>query len=237
MTLLDEVIEAHGGADRWAQLERFTVHASMDGSLFTRKGMPGTMKDLVLSGSTREQRLCITGFTAPEKRCIYRTDHVAIESLDGVILRTRDDPKSAFAGHTDETPWDDLHLGYFCGYATWNYLVAPFLFTRPGFQTEEVGPWQQDGETWRRLKVTFPSDIATHCPEQTFFFDEKGLQRRMDYKTVDTGNAHIVHYSWAHQSFCGIVIPTLRRAMRIGDDGTVISPAAVNVEIFDAMFE
>jgi hypothetical protein len=238
MTLLDEVIEAHGGADRWAQLERFTVHASMDGALFTHKGVPGTMKDMVLTGSTRDQQLSITGFTAPEKRCIYRSDHVAIESLDGVTLQTRDDPRSAFDGHAHQTQWDELHLACFCGYTHWNYLMAPFLFARPGFQTEELGPWQQDGETWRRLKVVFPSDIVTHCPEQTFYYDDKGLQRRMDYQSIDAGGTHIVHFSWAHQSFSGIVLPTLRRELMIGNNGIVIAhPAAVNIEVFDALFE
>jgi hypothetical protein len=32
----------------------------------------------------------------------------------------------------------------------------------PGVKSEELEPWQEAGETWRRLKVRLPTDIATH---------------------------------------------------------------------------
>jgi hypothetical protein len=238
MMLLDEVIAAHGGLDRWLQLQRFTIHTSVDGALFTHKGRAGALKDVVISGHTRDQHLCITGFPAANKRGVYRPDRVAIETLDGATLEVRDNPRSGFADHTDQTPWDDLHLTHFCGYAAWTGLTAPFLFVRPGFQTEELGPWQEDGETWRRLKVVFPPDIVTHSQEQIFFFDQNGLQRRMDFRATDIDGAHIAHYSWAHQAFSGIVLATLRRAVRVRDERTPISkPAYINIEIFDALFE
>src|SRR3546814_3099699 len=82
-------------------------------------------------------------------------------------------------GMAREYPWDLLHLAYFCGYAGWNYLTTPFLFTYPGFETEEIEPWEEEGEIWRRLKVRFSPDIPTHCPEQIFHFDAKGLLRRL----------------------------------------------------------
>jgi len=44
----------------------------------------------------------------------------------------------------------------------WNYLTEPFVFTYPGVETREIEPWREDGETWRRLTVTFPETIANH---------------------------------------------------------------------------
>jgi hypothetical protein len=58
------------------------------------------------------------------------------------------------------------------------------MLARPGFQLCEGEPWRERGETWHRLEATFPPDIPTHCPRQTFYFDERGLLRRLDY-TVD----------------------------------------------------
>jgi hypothetical protein len=69
---------------------------------------------------------------------------VTVESLDGQVLAARDDPRAAFAGHTDSTAWDDLHLAYFVGYANWNYLTSPFLLAGEGFASEELAPWQED---------------------------------------------------------------------------------------------
>jgi hypothetical protein len=238
VTLLDEVIEKHGGIDRWAQTQRFTVHASIDGAVLARKGKARTLKDVVLTGQTDEQHLCITGFTAPNKRAVYQPDRVAVETLDGVTLEERIDPRAAFQGHTDVTPWDDLHLAYVCGYASWCHLTTPFLFTRPGFRTEELGPWQEAGETWQRLRVVFPPDIVALAAEQVCYFDELGLLRRIDYDMIDAGGVRLAHYAQAHQSFSGIVLPTLRRAIRLGSDGNASAhPVWIDIEIFDAIFE
>jgi hypothetical protein len=238
MTLLTEVIDSHGGANLWRQFRRFSAHMSVDGALLARKGKAGTLKDVVVDGSTRDQFLRFTGFTAPDRRAVYRPDRVTVESLDGQVLAARDDPRAAFAGHTDSTAWDDLHLAYFVGYANWNYLTSPFLLAGEGFASEELAPWQEDREMWRRLKVTFPSHIATHSPEQTFYFDQQGLQRRVDYRAIAAGGAKIAHYTWAHEEFSGIVVPTRRSALRLAADGRVITdPPSVTIEVLDVAFE
>jgi len=41
-------------------------------------------------------------------------------------------------------------------------LTTPFLYTYDGFITEEISPIQVNGETWRRLKVTFPESVKSH---------------------------------------------------------------------------
>jgi hypothetical protein len=48
----------------------------------------------------------------------------------------------------------------------------------------------------------------------------------------------LADYSWAHQAFSGIVVPTLRRSLPLGANGTVIAkPSLIDMEIFDAAFE
>src|SRR3546814_15779584 len=110
---------------------------------------------------------------------VYNGDaEVSVETGAGRVLERRPSPRAVFDGMAREYPWDLLHLAYFCGYAGWNYLTTPFLFTYPGFETEEIEPWEEEGEIWRRLKVRFSPDIPTHCPEQIFHFDAKGLLRQ-----------------------------------------------------------
>jgi hypothetical protein len=38
----------------------------------------------------------------------------------------------------------------------WTYLTQPFLYAYPGFEVEEIEPWEEHGELLRRLKVRFP---------------------------------------------------------------------------------
>ena len=76
----------------------------------------------------------------------------------------------------------------------WTYLTTPFLYTYPGFVTEEISPWEENGEIWRRLKVTFPDNIASHTREQISFFGPDGLLRRHDYTVDILGGATGVNY-------------------------------------------
>jgi hypothetical protein len=239
MTLLEDALGASGGMDRWHQLKRFTVHMSIEGALLARKGKAGLLKDVVAEGCIHTQSVRLTGFTAPGKRCVYRPDQVTIEELNGDLLQVRSNPRAAFLGHTDGTPWDDLHLAYFCGFSIWNYLTTPFLLAHPDIKIEEIPSRTEGGEAWRRLRAVFPAPIATHSPEQIFSFDREGLQRRVDFRpAAEMENAQIAHYFSAHQEFSGIVVPTLYRSLRLGPDGAVITkPASVNIEIFDASFE
>ena len=115
-------------------------------------------------------------------------------------------PRASFEGH--DTTWSDLQLAYFAGYAMWTYLSIPFLLARPGVESEEVEPWQESDETWRRLKVLFPADIATHSKEQTLYFDRQGLLRRHDYNVEIDGTSGAAHYVYDNKEFSGIVFPT-----------------------------
>ena len=85
-------------------------------------------------------------------------EHVAIRTLDGETVEERATPRGTFPLPFDDftTPWDAIQVAYFASAATWNYLTAPFVFASPGVRAREIEPWQEDGETWRRLAVTFP---------------------------------------------------------------------------------
>jgi hypothetical protein len=115
----------------------------------------------------------------------------------------------------------------------WSYLTSPFSFAAPGFEAEELAPWQERGETWRRLKVTFPDHIASHSKEQTFYFDADGLIRRHDYVSEVLGSSSpAAHYSSEHREFDGIKVPTRRRVYLIGADGSVMEePLIVSIDL------
>jgi hypothetical protein len=53
--------------------------------------------------------------------------------------------------------------------------VEQFVAAQPGFATHELEPWTESGESWRRLQITFPDHIHTHCNEQILYIDNSGL--------------------------------------------------------------
>jgi hypothetical protein len=224
--LRDLVLDAHG-AGQWKRFRSIEGDMSIVGGLWARKGWPDALKSVRVTADIAEQQLSYQPFTAEGLRSFYRPDEVAIDAFDGKRIKQRSNPRQAFAGHTPATPWDDLHLAYFSGYAMWNYLNTPFMFALPGFAAEEIEPWVEGHETWRRLKVTFPESIATHSPEQVFYVNGSGLIARLDYSANVVGGIPTVHYTSDYRDFDGIKIPTKRRAYRRNADGTPIQDGIV----------
>jgi hypothetical protein len=214
--LLDLALAAHGGWDRWQHISKLRASASVGGGLWAVKGKDGVLDNLVVEVDCHRQHAV---FISSERRSIYTPSRTAIETIDGKIVESRDNPRAAFKVHVVETKWDNLHLVYFSGYAMWTYLTSPFLLKLPNVRTEEIEPWDEQGQVWRRLKATFPPEIATHSTEQVFYFNKEGLLRRQDYYVDVLGGAPSANYASEHKDFSGLVIPTRRRVYRCRPDG------------------
>jgi hypothetical protein len=42
-----------------------------------------------------------------------------------MLITGRRDPADAFVRTTRSSPWDEFHVSYFAGGASWNYFVVP----------------------------------------------------------------------------------------------------------------
>jgi hypothetical protein len=209
--LLNTAVAAHGGLDLWNQVKSITVNASITGAVWFVKNQGDALKDVRFEVDTTRELLTMD-FVGQDKRLVFEPDRVEMQRSDGALIDEREEPEKAFDGHQLETPWDDLHLAYFVGEALWTYLNTPFLYTWPGFVTEEIAPIDVDGETWRRLKVTFPDHIKSHTREQISCFGPDGLLRRHDFTIDVNAGAPAKLYATDYRDVDGIVIPTTRRA-------------------------
>jgi hypothetical protein len=235
--LRDLVIDAHGGIERWKKVKTIEGDMSITGGLWARKGWPDVLKNVHVTAAAGHQWISYRPFISQGMRSSCTPDHTVLETLDGKPVKDRRNPRAAFDGHTVETPWDDLHLAYFSGYAMWNYLNTPFILALPGFRTEEIEPSGENGENRRRLKVAFPDHIATHCTEQIFHINGEGLICRVDYSAPVAGGAPTAHYLSEHRDFSGIKAATKRRALRRKADGTSIpDPVFVAIDIAGLSF-
>lgn len=234
--LLTHVIDSHGGLDRWSQVTTLTVDLAVGGPFWGLKGWPDALVKETLRLDTRREHIELTPFLAPDRTSVVDTapDRVTINAADGSVVEHRDQPRGSMVGVDPNRPWDAAQLAYFISYAMWNYLTEPFLFTYPGVSAHEIEPWQENGETWRRLAVTFPKTIATHNPDQVFYYDARGMQRRMDYAPEVNGNALVAHYTNEPRTFGAITFPTRRRIYRRNPDQTADqSLATITLDIHD----
>jgi hypothetical protein len=184
----------------------------------------------------RNERL-ITHFNGQGMRTLFQPTRIIMETEGGRFVVSRDDPRSAFRGHTRETRWDDLHVAYFSSHALWNYLSIPFVYTYPGFVTEELAPWQENGEECRTLKVIVPNSIASHSPEQAVYFGPDGLLRRHEYTVDAMGCAAGLNYATEYRHVDRIVVPTTRRAYAAdANERKIPDPVLAAIDIRDRSF-
>jgi hypothetical protein len=229
--LLGLAVAAHGGLDRWNQVNSIAADASITGALWHVKGKGDALKDVRLEVNTKRE-LLTTDFVGQDKRSVFEPLRVVVQRRDGSPIDARDEPERSFDGHQLETPWDDVHLAYFTGEALWTYLNLPFLYTWPGFVTEEIAPIEVEGETWRRLKVAFPEHIKSHTREQITCFGRDGLVRRHDFTIDILGGATGMLYAADYRDVDGIIIPATRRGYAWqGDYQCISEPLLVAIDL------
>ena len=235
--LLGLALRSHGGLERWAQFSRFTASASITGDIWRMTGVAGLRDDVVLEGEIRDQRMIITPYPKSGQYSTWEPLRQTIETARGVVLHERLHPAASFIGQVRQTPWDDFHAAYFASEANWNYFVAPFIFARGDFLAEEIGPWREHGEEWRRLLVTYPEGIVAHCRQQTYYFDDGGLLRRLDYSVDILGGGPAVHYPSEYREFDGIMVPTRRMVYVRNPDGSPqLDSVSIAIEVGDVSF-
>jgi len=235
--LLELAVMAHGGLKRWNELSTVEVSMNVGGVLWQAKGVPGFAAISHITARLHEQVYSVQPFLKADQKTHFENGRIAIENLNGKLIRAWDSPREHFAGHMLETQWEDLHLAYFNAYATWTYLTLPFVLATKGFEVEEVQGRIENGEAWRALKAQFPPNLAYHSREQIFYFGPDGLLRRLDYDVDVSKGARGAHYVYDHKEFDGIVVPT-RRLVWAPDanNDPVKEPLVVSVEITKVKF-
>jgi len=229
--LLSLAVKAHGGMDRWNKVKAIKVAAAITGGIWFVKGKGDFLKNVVLTAETRKERLTVD-FPGQDKRAIFEPNRIVVETVKGTLIEARDNPIKSFEGQVRETPWDDIHVIYFVGEALWTYLNTPFLYTHDGFATEEIPSIKVDGETWRRLKVTFPDYVKSHTRQQISCFGPDGLLRRHDYTVDILGGATGLNYASEYRNVDGIKVPTKRRVYAYeGDYKPVMEPLLVAIDM------
>jgi hypothetical protein len=240
--LLHEVLDAHGGLERWRKAK--TIHARVrTGGLLVRTRVPGNrFADYRITVHVQEPLTVFDPFPRDGQRGVFERRAARIESRGGEVISLRANARAAFFGRSGlrrNIRWDPLDSVYFAGYAMWNYLTTPYLLTREDVEVSEGETWQEGGETWRRLNASFPPDIDTHSPRQTFYFDAGGRLRRHDYVAEVVG-------PWARAALhCadpvqagGLVFPTRRRVHPIGRGNRSLPfPTLVSMQLTDMRVE
>src|SRR6516162_11407790 len=99
-SLLDEVLDAHGGLEPWRTAAR--VHARVrTGGLLIRTRVPGNrFADYRITVHVREPRTVFDPYPREGLRGVFERGSARIESHDGEVIRSRASARAAFFGRS-----------------------------------------------------------------------------------------------------------------------------------------
>ena len=236
--LTDTAIEAHGGMDRFSHFSFLTAKLHQGGVLWGLKGKPTVLEDCHVEVDLKREWVSHRPFYPTQNKSVFTPDRVTIETPTGVVVEELLQPRKSFEGFEMETPWSDPQVAYFAGYTMWTYLTSPFILKQPGVVSTEIDPWNENGETWRRLRVTFPEAIATHSTVQTFYFNADGILVRHDYEVDIQGRNSAARYLLEPVKVEGITLPSKMRIYPRKPDNTPLpEPLIVSVDLSEFRFE
>lgn len=84
--LLEEVLEAHGGFDRWQRFSRVEADAVTGGGLFPLKGLMPDPSTRRMTVWLKEERASVAPFGAADQRTSFTPERLSIEKLDGAVV-------------------------------------------------------------------------------------------------------------------------------------------------------
>jgi hypothetical protein len=220
--LLEEVIAAHGGADRWRRAEAIEGAFSSGGLAFASRLQPFALRGLRVSVAPHRRVLGLTDYCKPGWQGIWTPDKVEIRDTGDRTVASRSSPRASLMRASRKLFWDKLDLLYFAGYALWNYLSFPFLLLEPGVSPVDGGTTGETGQRW--LKVRFDEALPTHSPVQVFHFDRSGLLLRHDYTADVIGRfAAAANFCGRSESIDGLRFYTRRRVLPRLPGGRVLA--------------
>lgn len=232
--MIEEIIKAHGGREIWNSIDWIEADISARGFLFKAKHIPVLKHNLVRVSARNPHFIFVDFPKTGQTGELIGDEEVRILGSNGKVSQSRSRPRNAFKGLRRVFWWDFLDFIYFGGYATWNYLVTPFIFLRKGFIFKYLGQLHTADGHLQRFAITFPDDLPTHCRTQTFYFDENRLLRRIDYTAEVVGSwAHAAHFCNQYRDFEGLKIPTHRYVKPLLLSHPLHRPTLVELEIHD----
>jgi hypothetical protein len=114
MSLLDDAIAAHGGLERWQEIQSIDITLLCGGIAMPSKRQPTVLRHFKATVDPRRP-------------------HV---DLDGIGTFDASQPRPRRMARRFK--WDIDDVVHFAGYALWGYLAAPFIFANDDFTVREL---------------------------------------------------------------------------------------------------
>ena len=88
--LLAQIVDAHGGINRWKGYEKVEATIVSGGGFFPLKSLVQDSEPRRMTVWLHEQRSSVQPYGGPDQRTMFTPQRIAIEKLDSTIVATRE---------------------------------------------------------------------------------------------------------------------------------------------------
>jgi len=185
--LLDRILEAHGGAQRWQGVHSVLARVSIGGLGFASRLQGNPLKDVEVTVTTAWPSIALAEWPRTGQTGYCQPSRIWIEEAHGALVDERSAPGATFRSVPHWLWWDQLDVLYYCGNVIWQSLCLPFTMNREGCTVRELSPLDIGDEKLQRLAVIYPDDIPSVRSDHVFHADATGLLRRVDFSPLFGG--------------------------------------------------
>ena len=225
-TLLQRIMQAHGGFNRWQQVESVQVDINIFGPILITRFKSPWLSNITANIFTDRPYVSFHNFPEQDMTSIFDGFDVYIYNANDRVISEKNFSADTSLKNKARLHWDHMDLVYFLGHAMWNYICTPFMLNTEHFDCVQGDDWlDKDGRRLNTLDVRFPENIPSHCRQQTFYFNQQSLLQRIDYRTDSFGPVSIgTHYCDHHKTVDGFVFPTHRQVFPRLWNGKALRP-------------
>lgn len=221
--VVESVIKAHGGVERWRQLDAVLARVSMGGFEFASRFYPSPMEQVEVRVAVAEPSMVFSHWPYPGHEARFTPTRVSLIDERGHLLEERRGPGAVFRSPRHWLLWDRLDVLYYAGVCIWQAVCGIAMLLRSGCQVESLSPWTYAGETWHRLDVSLPADVPGLSPRQTFYLDQSSQLRRIDSNPEVYGTFLRVGQELSQFTVCdGLVVAQRRRVFPVLPTGALL---------------
>src|SRR5260370_28790184 len=111
--LLEKALAAHGGLGRWSCFATVQATIMTGGQLFGMKGTPQDPTPRRMTVATQREWASVCPYGADDQRTDFTANRIAIEKLDGTVVKERVHPSQHAERHAVDAPRYLLDPTYF----------------------------------------------------------------------------------------------------------------------------